>query len=655
MNKMKRITVFGLCLSLVFTLFSGFVGCSEKDSPVEEGGIGVIETENEEDKYLTRAFSTEYKIVIAENASSTIDTAAEELQDFLKKSSGATLPIVSDAGLTYGENNKYISLGNTTILSEAKIENSYDELGYSGYKINTKGLQIIISGATETGVLYGVYGLLDQLIDFEAYAIDEVYYRTLTTICVPDYKNYVHVPAIDVKFMSNGAVDDLENQIALARMGLISSYWFGWTLDGIYFGAGLNVHSMFKVLNPQVYQADHPDWYWSDADGKALELCLTNEEMKIEFIKRLKAIIAETPNSKYYNLGNEDNTQVCGCDACSAYYEKYGRAAGAGYIYANFLNSVSEEIDAWIAEEYPERIGEVFIGGLAYFGYNTPPTIYNTATGEHTPIDDSVILRDSVFMQFCTHDSCMAHALNDEACDYNARFYRNLNGWSKLSKHMKIYSYTACMDELFMYFNDYNAWTGNMKLFKELHVDYISLEGNKNEEGPFDSLRMYIFSKLADDPTQDFDTLVRSFINHYYKDAAPQVYTFYRNLRDNYVVTARNNNQNICLGLYTYNPYMEVYKNHSSYWSYEFLDNSMNLFAAGFDAIEAGDYNNAQKVMLSRRMLQLEVPIRYFLIKHYSNYYPADKLEEIKNEFLKDATYAGWVKNSIFSGNSITF
>lgn len=464
-----------------------------------------------------------------------------------------------------------------------------------------------------------------------------------------NFDNYVHKPAIDVKHVTSDYNKDLANSYYLARMGLASSYGFGSNLEGTYFGGGLNVHSMFSVLPTASYYNDHPDWYYVNAAGKPRQLCLTNEDMRKAFVESLIKIVEVSPKSNYYNLGNEDSSEICNCAKCQEYYTKYGVAQGAGYIYVNFLNEVSEKVDEWLAANQPERLGKVMVGGLAYFGYSTSPTKYDEKTGEFSPIDENCVLRDNVFMQFVTHDSCMAHALNDENCSYNKPFYQKYKGWTAITKHIKFYTYSALNDDYFMYYNDFGAIQQNVKLLRETGVDLLAVEGGRNGEGPFDSLRFYLYAKLSDNPDQDFDTLVGKFMAHYYKDAGELIYQFYRNLRDNFIVTANKLGEPICMGVYSYNPSMTIKKNDKQYWPYNFLDSSEKIFAEAKEVIAASSLSETDKTRMNLHIDYLEIPIRYTLLKHYSAYYPEDRIEDIKAQFLKEAKAIGWWHNSIFT------
>ena len=63
--------------------------------------------------------------------------------------------IVSDNGLTFNPQDKYISVGNTEILATSGVAVEQDKLTSDGYRIVTKGNTVIIAGPSDYGTLYG--------------------------------------------------------------------------------------------------------------------------------------------------------------------------------------------------------------------------------------------------------------------------------------------------------------------------------------------------------------------------------------------------------------------------------------------------------------------------------------------------------------------
>ena len=121
-----------------------------------------------------------YRIVLATNALPAERYAAEELQRYLERISGAKLPIVSDADkpsrheILLGDNARlrmlkpaeaWLPRGAELLrASPAKPSAGVDfaQLGPDGFVLRTEGERLIIAGGKPRGTLYGVYALLEE-------------------------------------------------------------------------------------------------------------------------------------------------------------------------------------------------------------------------------------------------------------------------------------------------------------------------------------------------------------------------------------------------------------------------------------------------------------------------------------------------------------
>src|SRR5215471_20081958 len=84
-----------------------------------------------------------FQIVIASNAILSERYAAEELQRYLEKISGAKLPITTDAApLRIGE----ILLGDNAHVQKSGLDLALDRLGSEGFIIRTEGQRLILAG-----------------------------------------------------------------------------------------------------------------------------------------------------------------------------------------------------------------------------------------------------------------------------------------------------------------------------------------------------------------------------------------------------------------------------------------------------------------------------------------------------------------------------
>src|ERR1044071_10172273 len=116
----------------------------------------------------TRAFAsltladngqTKYTIVLPANPIPSERYAAEELQRYLERISGAKLPILTDTGPLAS---REILLGDNAHLRTLKQKIDFNKLGPDGFVLRTEGGKLVIAGGRPRGTLYGVYALLDD-------------------------------------------------------------------------------------------------------------------------------------------------------------------------------------------------------------------------------------------------------------------------------------------------------------------------------------------------------------------------------------------------------------------------------------------------------------------------------------------------------------
>lgn len=94
-----------------------------------------------------------YVIVVGEKADATERFAAEELQKYIEKISGAKLTISADAG-----ESPFIAIGE---CSGMDVPSRYE--GDDAYRIRSVDSNLLLKGATPRGTLYAVYDLLERL------------------------------------------------------------------------------------------------------------------------------------------------------------------------------------------------------------------------------------------------------------------------------------------------------------------------------------------------------------------------------------------------------------------------------------------------------------------------------------------------------------
>ena len=289
-------TVFG-------SVFSA--GCKGNNTPsddvVEEKPTAIGDEPvsfGDTDEYLVKDGASSYKIVVSEIAGKVEKYAAEELKYFIEKSTAVSLPIATDAEVSYNNDGKYISVGENKLLAAQKdIAVDYEELGENGVTVNTKGNCVYLSGATENGTLFAAYRFLHYQVGYNAYAYDCVevdYYKTLKLKDI----SYKHVPSLGLTTAEDGELSGEDKVSKAMRMYVYASKNGGYDFYGNLYN-GLWCHTTPYIVTTTL-----------DADRvKAAEA-----EERAAKLSELKEALCETYNYKEENgeLVPDENADEAG-------------------------------------------------------------------------------------------------------------------------------------------------------------------------------------------------------------------------------------------------------------------------------------------------------------------------------------------------------
>lgn len=482
-----------LCAAMLFCLSA----CDQKS---EETKTDIPTT----DTYVVKNGVSPYKILIPEEASNQLQFAVSDFRFFFKEATGVQLEVTTKAEDTKG---KYFSIGETSIQKASGMELDQDELGDDGYKVLTYGDAIVMAGVTDVASTYAIYGYLSKQFGLEIYG-EDVYEITKTEKAKLVDLDWTDIP--DIPF----------------RCGGNSYTWYGTTktmsrmrMRTMNEGWGLVTHTYFQILPPSEYLEEHSDWY--DDPETPLEICMSNEEMKAQFIENLKEIILDTPDCTYYMLGHEDGNPMCNCADCQAIRDQYSGSNSA--LMVLFTNDVVEEINDWAAKEIPDR--RLKFCTFAYTSTEAPPVEYDSKTESYHPInnDEKLMLEDNLGIM-------LAPIGVDISLPYleNSSSRNTFEGWDILTDNLYVWAYSAPFSNYLVPFDGFGSFAQNYQDYVKMGVEYVFEQGFISGYVPnFHELRGYLNSKLMWDTSLDTDTLVQNFMRNYYGPGWENIYEFY--------------------------------------------------------------------------------------------------------------------------------
>ncbi len=455
---------------------------------------------------LAKDGATAWKIVLPNRPTTVEKTAARELAEHLKQVTGAEFPTVAESEAAPG-GKSLIFVGNTA--KAPRKDYRFDEIA-----VKMDGGNLVLAGHERRGCLYAVYSFLQDVVGVRWWTPDETYVPKKPTLVVADDLNLSYAPQMISREMYHR---NAQPGVFSARMkgnGSVSPE-YGGRVQIVNF-----VHSFYKYLPPEKYFEAHPDWY-SEIDGKRkhehAQLCLTNEEMTRELIKNVLETLRKNPGSTMIDVSQNDWHGFCTCAKCKAIDDAEGSHAGTLVL---MLNKVGEAV----AKEFPD----VLVESLAYQYTRKPPK--------------TVRPRDNVLIRLCTIECSYIQPLDGEQ---NREFAADMEGWSKVAKHLFIWDYTTN-------YNDYLGPHPNLRVLAP-NIRYFVKHGaiglfEEGEGDDFCELKNWLLMRLMWEPGLDDEKLIDEFLRGYYGEAVAPLIKRYWNL-----LVAKAEQEKIYLGCFGMN------------------------------------------------------------------------------------------------------
>jgi hypothetical protein len=447
------------------------------------------------------------RIIIPEKGNVAEIQAALVFQDYIKRISGAVLPIVSD--ISKPENNE-ILIGKVNREEYKNVP--VDKLEKDGLYILNNGKKLVIAGGTEKGVLYGVYTFLENYLGCRKYSSAVTYVPKQKTIILNPI-NEMQVPSFT--YRDDFYPDVINNPEYLAWHKLDNC--FGKPDSGNEWGDF--VHTSDELLSAKEYGESHPE-YFSFYDGKRhsavdasgqpeAQLCLSNPDVLEIVCKNLQKRIEQNPTAVYWSVSQNDNVNYCRCPKCTELNERYSSFAPGSKMYGthgddlyspigmgSFLTFVNK-----VAERFPDKI----ISTLAYQYTRVPPK--------------DLLPAKNVNIMLCNIES--PRNIPIEKGDRS--FCEDLEGWARLTSNIIIWDYVVQYRNLISPFPNFQTLQPNLKYLHDKGVTMIFEEGNPDTGGEFHELKAYILAKLLWNVNVDVNQVMNDFLSGYYGNASKMI------------------------------------------------------------------------------------------------------------------------------------
>ena len=464
---MKKLLVLLLAAALILPCL--LIGCNQpvpqETTPAETTEQEVTTPPEETVQKVTMSLS---HVTVTAGDSAAERTAVAELTEYLEKRS-----------ITVSEGGYPIVL----CIDETVAEDGYRVEAV----IEGDSPSMTIRGGNGRGVLYGVYGFLEEYAGLRSYTPTLEIYPTEGEIVIEEGTmiNYVPVFEMRVNDWFEWAVGNPETFYWCVKNGvnMIDGWWEAWSQDlgGAWDYGGLFVHTIGSLTET--------------GGGTSKNPCLTNADNLAKAIKNVRARLESRPNTTIISVSQNDTASRCTCANCAAIDAEEGSPAGT---MLRFVNAIAEDI----AEDYPN----VVVDTLAYDYTQTAPRITRP--------------RENVCVRLCTFHCCFTHPLTDTDCTENTRFRKDLEAWSEICDNIHIWDYTTNFAYYIPTYANLHVLQENMQFFAEHNVKGMFTQGNRNSRsGEFGELRAYLLSKLMMDPymgEEKYYQLMDEFLAAYY-------------------------------------------------------------------------------------------------------------------------------------------
>ncbi len=508
---MVRTTIYGLVLAVLGTAYGSAAG-SPPLVLVEQG--------------QPRA------VLVVEADQPKAQAAAEALQRYLERMSGAVLPIVPEpaegaAPVEAGWARVLVGHTRAAQQMEVQIPHGYDTTvrddygNEEGYRLLTRAGALIVAGNNDgpyQGTLYAAYALLERLGC-------RFYFPGRWGEVVPQQATIAVAP-LDVTSRPDFSVRQvwLSGWVPVSKSEAAEyAQWcaqVGLGGDTLYPVAGDGFLAM--LLPPDEFAADHPEFYAQRTDGtrrlptqrttgavqiRSTMLCLSNPQVLEQSIRNIRAALAGQRTLRNVSdlgvgISPPDGAPFCYCPDCVKLNQNFYYPA---YVQERMTSEEFFGFAAQLARAFPDK----FIATMAYSNREVPPQ----------GIAD---FPRNIAVKHATISCDVLHPL-DSPLWRRQQMRSLLQQWLRLTPHVVVRDYMPGMlMGLYIPERDVANMAVNVPIYKALGVRGMVREGRKVFMQTW--ISYYVTARLLWDAHADVEAIKRDFYHTFFgADAGPHV------------------------------------------------------------------------------------------------------------------------------------
>ncbi|MCA1808446.1 MAG: DUF4838 domain-containing protein [Lentisphaerae bacterium] len=446
------------------------------------------------------------EIVIAAQQTRTVKLAAEEIQLFVKKITGAELPI----------------LNQPSGIIQPFPENAEDmERAQAEWDKISGGLWAFIGASQKRGynkqvdVYYGDgKGTLNGVYDFLRSLGVRWYFPGEFGECVPSQKS-IALPVIEKSVTPDFKMRVMAGRnYTFSKIGREQCLWNLRLGFGSPRGISVRGHGINNVLHVEQTAAQHPDWYWVK-DGKRdasmhARPCLSAKGLREEMIKFGRVNFELYKLDKFNITPTDGYISICQCDLCK---EKDTPERGFRGSMSDYVWDYANEVATALYETHPDKIVEC----NSYTSYMLPPAKIDKLTPNMT-----VMIQQNRYKYGDPKQ-------REWFIDFRKEWLDKLTGKQPLCNHD---NYSLMGDSPFPMFLP-RLIAEDMRSLKDIsHGDYVeeNSRSDRDQKVPvnfaINHLNIYVTARCWWDSDLDIDALLEEYYVKFFGPAANEMKAF---------------------------------------------------------------------------------------------------------------------------------
>ncbi len=456
---------------------------------------------------ITHNGTTAYVIVLPDEAKPDEQTAAEQLALYLGKMTGADFPVVKESATP--ADGPVLSVGLTKRFAQAFPDIDVAKLKPDSIVMKTKGKDFFFVGEGTRGTLYAANTFLEDICGVRWWTpFDETVPKNPDLAVLPLDKVY------EPPFLYRDTHSQVFTGTVLAThylkvtKGLAERRQFaarlrnnGNTNIPEAWGGSRNLvmgQKCYRTFEQFIGLAEffktHPEWFQGGA-SHLTQLCLSNEAMRAEFLKRAKAWVDAAPDQTMFVIMHNDNTSYCQCKTCAEIDKAEGSPSASQVRFMNFL-----------AEELAKYRPGIELVMDAYNYSTKPPSITKPAK--------------NLIIMLCT-------PIQSQLVADDAEFMKKWEDWKPITSRILIWDYTVNFGSFVNPYPNLRFLGPNIKTFAKQGAIGVLEQGNVfNTLADCDELKSWVIAHMLWDPSLDENTLISEFVNGYYGASAQPVMAY---------------------------------------------------------------------------------------------------------------------------------